>query len=153
LASFRRVLVKRLFNAFITIVMIMALNYILFRVMPGDPARLLVPRDPNADTQAIYERNLKEFGLDTPPLQQVILYFTDTFTGHWGTSYVYKRPVIEVMGGAISWTMLLLGVSSVLTFLLGIILGKTAAYRRGKPADVAISSFGLFRHQVGRPQV
>jgi peptide/nickel transport system permease protein len=144
LASFRRVLVKRLFNAFITIVMIMALNYLLFRVMPGDPAKLLVPRSPTADTQAIYQRNLKEFGLDKPPLEQVILYFTDTFTGHWGTSYVYKRPVIEVMGGAISWTMLLLGVSSILIFLFGIVLGKAAAYHRGKPTDVVISSFGLF---------
>lgn len=144
MASFRRVLIKRLFNAFITIVMIMALNYLLFRVMPGDPAKLLVPRDPNADAQAIYERNLEEFGLNKTPLEQVIIYFTDTFTGQWGTSYVYKRPVAEVMGGAISWTMLLLGVSSVLIFLFGIMLGKAAAYRRGKPTDVVISSFGLF---------
>lgn len=40
MASFRRVLGKRIFNAFITIIMIMILNFALFRIMPGDPAQL-----------------------------------------------------------------------------------------------------------------
>jgi len=144
LASFRRVLIKRVFNAFITILMIMALNYLLFRVMPGDPAKLLVPRSPTADSQAIYQRNLKEFGLDKPWYVQFGLYYLDSFTGRWGESYVYKLPVIDVMGGAVAWTMLLLGVSSVLIFIFGIVLGKAAAYNRGKPVDMAISGFGLF---------
>lgn len=143
MASFRRVLAKRLINAAITIILIMAMNYVLFRVMPGDPVKLLTPRDPTTSNET-YERNIKEFGLDKSPLEQVVIYFKDTFTGKWGTSYIYKRPVTEVMSGAIAWTALLLGCSSLLTFVIGIALGKLAAFKRGKATDVAITGFGLF---------
>ncbi len=144
MASMRRVLGKRVLNAFITIVLIMLLNFLLFRVMPGDPARLLAPRDPNADTQAIYQNNLKEWGLDKPVYYQLGLYFLDTFTGKWGTSYYYHQPVLEVSANYIVWTLLLLGVASSLTFIIGIVLGKVAANRRGKLTDVTISSIGIF---------
>lgn len=143
MASFRRVMAKRLFNAFVTIILIMILNYALFRVMPGDPAKLMTPRDPTT-SDALYQRNLKEFGLDKSPLEQFFYYFYTTFTGHWGTSYIYKDDVTTVMGGAICWTLLLLGVSTVFTFLGGIVLGKYAARRRGKTADLTITGFGLF---------
>jgi peptide/nickel transport system permease protein len=77
-------------------------------------------------------------------VEQFIYYFYTTFTGHWGTSYIYKADVTEVMGGAISWTVLLLGVSTVFTFAMGIVLGKLAARRRGKTEDLTITGFGLF---------
>lgn len=143
MASFRRILIKRVLNAIVTILLIMALNYLLFRVMPGDPAQLLTPRDPTTSNET-YERNIREFGLDKPWYEQVVIYFTDTFSGQWGTSYIYKRPVFEVMSGAIAWTALLLGTASALTFLFGIFLGKIAAHKRGKATDITITSFGLF---------
>jgi len=143
LASFRAILAKRLLNAFITIILIMILNYALFRVMPGDPVKLLTPRDPTTSDE-LYQRNLREFGLDKTPLEQFVYYFYTTFTGHWGTSYIYKEDVTTVMGGAIAWTLLLLGVSTFFTFIAGIVLGKYAARRRGKPADITITGFGLF---------
>lgn len=143
MASFRRILAKRLFNAFVTIVLIMILNYALFRVMPGDPAKLMTPRDPTT-SEELYERNIKEFGLDKTPLEQFFYYFYTTFTGKWGTSYIYKDDVTDVMGGAIAWTVLLLGISTFFTFLAGIVLGKYAARKRGKTADLSITGFGLF---------
>ncbi|MGQ9587591.1 MAG: ABC transporter permease [Thermoplasmata archaeon] len=141
--SFRRVLAKRVINALITVMLIMALNYILFRVMPGDPAKLLTPRDPTT-TNATFERNIREFGLDKPPVEQFFYYFYATFKGDWGTSYVYKEPVTEVISGAVAWTCLMVGISTIFTFVIGIVLGKIAARRRGKSADVAITGFGLF---------
>ena len=143
MASFRRVLAKRVFNAFVTIILIMILNYMLFRIMPGDPVKLLTPRDPTTSPET-YERNLREFGLNKSPLEQFVYYFYTTFTGHWGTSYIYKDDVTAVMGGAIAWTVLLLGVSTFFTFFAGIVLGKYAARKRGKSADLAITGFGLF---------
>ncbi len=143
MASFRRVLGKRLFNAFITIVLIMVVNFMLFRVMPGDPAKLMTPRTPTT-TDAAYWNNVEMMGLNDTYPEQFYKYFVMTFTGNWGTSYMYEDPVIEVMGNAIVWTLLLLGISSALTFIIGIVLGKIAAHRRGKPADIAITGFGLF---------
>lgn len=145
MASFRRIMAQRLFNAFLTIVMIMILNFFLFRVMPVDPALLMIPRDPDLDTLRIYEENLIKFGLDKDLFpDQFIIYMKMTFTGDWGTSYIYKKPVIEAMAAPLAWTALLLGISSLLTFIIGMHLGKVAARRRGKNTDVMITGFGLF---------
>ena len=144
MASFRRVLTKRVFNAFITILMIMMLNFFLFRVMPNDPAALMSPRSPDIDTKRIYLENVEKFGLDKGLPEQFLIYLKMTFTGDWGISYIYKIPVLEAMSSALAWTALLLGISSILTFLIGMHLGKIAARRRGKSADVAITGFGLF---------
>lgn len=144
MAAFRRVLAKRIFNAFLTIILIMVINFLLFRVMPGDPALLMTPRTTVGNYDQIYERNVETMGLNEDLWVQLYKYFIGTFTGDWGVSYRYELPVLEVVGDAILWTVLLLGISSVLTFLIGIVLGKIAANRRGKTADVAITGFGLF---------
>ena len=144
MASFRRVLAKRMFNAFITILMIMVLNFLLFRVMPADPVALMTPRDPDVDSKRIYDENMEKFGLDEDLHIQFLMYIKMTFTGDWGTSYIYKLPVLEAMTSALAWTALLLGISSILTFLIGMYLGKVAARRRGKSMDFAITGFGLF---------
>lgn len=144
MTSFRRVLAKRTFNAFITILLIMLVNFLLFRVMPGDPALLYVPRVPSSNSDAIYERYVDLMGLDESRLVQLYKYFVTTFSGDWGTSFVHERPVVEVLSDAIVWTILLLGTASFITFVVGIWLGKLAANRRGRTADVTITGFGLF---------
>ncbi|MCJ7608026.1 MAG: ABC transporter permease [Thermoplasmata archaeon] len=122
----------------------MMLNFFLFRVMPNDPAALMSPRSPDIDTKRIYLENVEKFGLDKGLPEQFLIYLKMTFTGDWGISYIYKIPVLEAMSSALAWTALLLGISSILTFLIGMHLGKIAARRRGKSADVAITGFGLF---------
>lgn len=142
--SFRQVLPKRLFNAFLTILMIMMLNFVLFRVMPGDPAILMLNRNPDQDTDALYEANVERMGLDEHWTKQIIPYYINTFIGEWGDSYIKKAPVLEVVGRALAWTSLLLVWATVLTFALGVYLGKIAARRRGKPSDMTITAFGIF---------
>ncbi|MCJ7607964.1 MAG: ABC transporter permease, partial [Thermoplasmata archaeon] len=124
--------------------MIMVLNFFLFRVMPTDPAALMIPRSPDIDTERIYRENIEKFGLDKELPEQFLIYLKMTFTGDWGTSYIYKIPVLDAMSSALAWTALLLGISSIMTFLIGMHLGKIAARRRGKSADVTITGFGLF---------
>lgn len=143
MTSFRRVLAKRVFNAVVTIMLIMLVNFLLFRVMPSDPAQLMTPRNPTTPPET-YWRNVEAWGLNDSLDVQLYKYFVGTFTGDWGMSFWYEDSVVSVLSGAIWWTMLLLGTSSVLTFVIGIILGKYAARRRGKSADLAITSFGLF---------
>jgi peptide/nickel transport system permease protein len=144
LTSFRRILTRRVFNAIVTILLIALVNFLLFRVMPGDPATLYLPRNPDQDTMALYWANVERMGLNATLPEQLVIYFVDTFTGDWGDSYLSKRPVIDVVSAALIWTSLLLITSSVATFLIGIWLGKISARRRGKPTDVFITGFGLF---------
>lgn len=143
MASFRAVLARRVLNAFVTILLIMALNFALFRLMPGNPATLMLNRSPHS-SDAAYWYNVKIMGLNRSLGEQFVDYFAMTFSGNWGLSYQHKMPVIEVMGNAIVWTLLLMGVSTFLAFLIGVFLGKIAARKRGKVPDLAISGFGLF---------
>ena len=136
-------LTKRVINAIITIFLIMLLNFLLFRVMPGDPALLMTKRDPQTPESA-YWRNVEIMGLNDTIDVQFIKYVIGTFTGDWGVSYEYERPVFEVTKDAIGWTVMLMSVSTALTFLAGMALGKLSARRRGKPADLTITGFGLF---------
>lgn len=122
----------------------MALNFVLFRVMPGDPAELMKNRNPSKTSDAAYWRNVEIMGLNRTLPEQFVDYYYDTFTGNWGISYKEELPVLEVMGGAIMWTLLLVGTGTFLTFLAGIVLGKVAAKRRRKWQDLSITGFGLF---------
>ena len=144
MASLRKVLAKRIFNAFLAIILIMLVNFLLFRVMPGDPALMMTPRLPGDAAEAIYERNVELMGLDQDLHVQLYKYFIQTFMLDWGESYKYEDSVTKVVGSAIMWTLMLLGISSFITFVVGIWLGKLAAKRRGRTADVTITGFGLF---------
>lgn len=115
----------------------------LFRVMPGDPATLMTPHKPGV-SDANYWRNVELMGLNDTWYEQLGKYYYQTFTLQWGISFKSERPVIDEMSEAIGWTLLLLGTSTVLMFGAGIWLGKIAAVRRGKAADVSITGIGLF---------
>jgi len=135
--------VKRVFNVVVTILMIMLLNFVLFRVMPGDPATLMTPHKPGV-SDANYWRNVELMGLNDTWYEQLGKYYYQTFTLQWGISFKTERPVISEMSEAIGWTLLLLGVDIIITFGAGVWLGKVAAIRRGKPADIGITGVGLF---------
>jgi len=136
-------LLKRIINAFITVLLIMSLNFVLFRMVPSDPALLMMNRDPQT-TMAVYWRNVETMGLNDSLPEQYIGYMIDTFTLEWGTSYEYRMPVFEVTKAAIGWTILLVGTSTALVFIIGMALGKVAAMRRGKATDISITGFGIF---------
>lgn len=142
-APFRRILLRRLVNAFITILLIMSLNFALFRLVPADPALLMMNRDPQS-TEAAYWLNVEIMGLNDSLPEQYIGYMIDTFTGEWGISYQYNEPVFDVTKSAIGWTILLIGAATFFTFIIGVAMGKYAARKRGKSSDIAITGFGIF---------
>jgi peptide/nickel transport system permease protein len=121
----------------------MSFNFVLFRMVPDNPALLMMPRDPQTP-MSVYWRNVETMGLNDSLSEQFVKYIVMTFTGDWGTSYQYDMPVLEVTKGAIGWTILLVGTSTILTFVIGMALGRIAALRRGRTADMGITGFGLF---------
>jgi peptide/nickel transport system permease protein len=141
--SFRRIIGRRLVNVALTIVGIMILNFALIHFMPGDPINEIIPRNPKFDASLKWE--LKEkFHLNDSLPEQLGWYLYNTFTGEWGTSYVWNRPVLEIILDDLRWTLLLVGVSTVFTLLIGMAIGAYAAYRRGGYFDVASTSLSLF---------
>jgi len=137
-----RIAIRRTINAVITIFGIISLNFLLVRLMPGDPALSLTPRLPQYEGLAEYNRAL--FGFGQPLHEQFIIYLTRLFTGDWGISYKWNRPVLTIIGEDLGWTLILVGTSTVITVLIGMLIGSYAAWRRGKAFDLASTGIGIF---------
>ncbi len=112
------------------------LNFALPRVAPGDPVDYLLPPEAAGDVSAAQrERILTEFGLGESVPVQLGHYFTNMARGDLGFSVRYARPVTEVLGERIGWTLLLVGGALVLSTLFGVLLGFASAWRRGSATD------------------
>ena len=91
-------LVRRLIQAALTIMFIVVLNFILFRMMPGSPERILT-RNPNISAEVKVALREK-WGLDKPLIpDQLVAFIASTAQGDLGLSYKYRgQPVAEVIG-------------------------------------------------------
>jgi len=145
----RRLVLRRGRNAVITVVGIMTLNFFLINFM-GDPTELFAPRDPKIPDEYVQE-NCIRYGLcgpDGKPLNvpdRFWIYLQNTFTGNWGKSYYWKgADVLNVVMPALAWTVILIGVSTVITILIGMVVGAVSAQRRGRAFDIVMTGFSLF---------
>lgn len=141
--SFRRIIARRLVNVALTIVGIMILNFALIHFMPGDPINEIVPRNPKFDESLKWALKEKFHLNDSIPVQ-LGWYLYNTFTGDWGTSYNWGRPVLEIIVLDLRWTLLLVGISTIFTIAIGMAIGAYSAYRRGGAFDISATSVSLF---------
>ncbi|MEM0351787.1 MAG: ABC transporter permease [Sulfolobales archaeon] len=134
----RYFLLSRLLRVFIVFFIIVLLNFLLPRAMPGDPASILANEyNLPADTVRILRSMWK---LDRPLYEQFFAYLESLFTGQWGYSYkYYPRTVYELVMERLPWTLLLQGITSLTVSGLGIIMGILAGWRRGSKVDVSIT--------------
>ena len=112
---------------------LLVLNFFLFRVLPGDPARTLGRG--RFSTQEQLDDFNQAYGLDEPLAQQFLTYLGNTLTGDLGISLRYRVPVSELILDRIGPTLLLVGTSTLLAALIGIWLGTRSAWRRGGVFD------------------
>ena len=142
----KTLIAKKLFYALITILVVLVFNYILFRVLPGDPLAMIM-RNPKATPETI-EAVKQLYGLDQVWYVQFFTYFKHLFQGDLGTSFVYKAPVLEVLGSRILPTILMVGLAEVIAILIGIFIGILAAWKRGTRLDVGTLGFSLVTYSV-----
>ena len=114
------------------------LNFFLPRLMPGNPAIAMMAKFHGRLTGQALVALETIFGVNTHEslLVQYVHYLGDIFTGNFGTSlFFYPSPVSQVVRSAIFWTLGLVGVTTILAFLLGTGVGIVAAWRRGGLLD------------------
>ena len=116
-----------------TLLGVATFNFLLFRVLPGDPVRLMA-RAGNLTPEAI-ARLRDVFGLDQPLPVQYLLYLRSILTGDFGTSLTYRRPVSDILAERMANTLILLVAATVLVVVIGVVLGVVAAARRGSRTD------------------
>lgn len=131
-----RYLARRLVSAAITIAAIVILNFVLFRMMPGSPERILLGRLPQIPAEVI-EKTRERWGLDKPLFpDQFVAYVTSTVQGDLGFSYQKAgRPVTDVLGQRLWPTILLFGLGEVIAIVLGLALGAYSGWKRGGLID------------------
>jgi len=145
--------VRKLGWALVTIAVVVTFNFLLFRVLPGDPAKSGM-RDPRLNPAAV-EALRERFGLDKPvflnlegghPLDtQFTAYLGALTRGDLGTSYAFRdQEVSDMLGTALVNTLWLILPAEVIAIVFGVGLGLFAAWRRGRAADVAAVTFSLF---------
>jgi peptide/nickel transport system permease protein len=131
----RRYLLRHVLHAVGTLTFVLAFNFILFRAI-GDPVELLTHSTLHLDPSekaALRE----ELGIDDPLPAQFINYVGDSLRGEFGYSFITGRPVIESVAEKIWPTILLVGTSTVLSTLFGVLIGIRGAWRRGSAFDTA----------------
>jgi peptide/nickel transport system permease protein len=119
----------------------LVVNFFLFRVLPGDPARTL-GRGRFSTTEQLEEFN-RTYGLDQPLPQQFLTFLQNTLTGDLGVSLRYRVPVSDLILDRLWPTLLLVGTSTVLAALLGIWLGVVGAWKRGGTFDKGTTGAAL----------
>jgi peptide/nickel transport system permease protein len=130
-----RYLARQSAQAVFTIVMIVVLNFMLFRMMPGSPDRVN-PRNPNI-TAEIRAAAAARWGLDKPVFpDQLVAFVGSTLRGDLGYSMKFQgQSVLEVIGDRFWPTILLIGLAEVIAIILGLALGAYAGWRRGGLTD------------------
>jgi peptide/nickel transport system permease protein len=115
----------------------LTLNFLIPRLMPGDPVRVLIAGSEGQIDPEARDAIAAQFGLtDDPLIVQYVHYLADLARFDLGVSLSnYPVPVIDIISGAMPWTLVLVGVSTVISFLLGTGLGVLLAWRRGTWSD------------------
>jgi peptide/nickel transport system permease protein len=133
--------------------LIASLNFFLFQVLPGDPTRVLLPKGcggSNVTSCTLREELRKEWGLDQPVFNRYVIYMTNLLEGNLGKSITFRQgtPVATVIAQRLPITLLLVGLATVVSLWLGIILGRISGWRRGRAADILITLSTLFGYSM-----
>jgi peptide/nickel transport system permease protein len=122
-------------TAGVTVLLIILVNFFLFRAMPGSPERIL-GRNPNV-TPELLQAKRAQWGLDKPIIpDQLIAYVGATLQGDLGFSFLARgRTVADVLAQRVGPTLLLFGVGEILAIVIGLALGAYTGWRRGGPVD------------------
>ncbi|MCB0129244.1 MAG: ABC transporter permease [Caldilineaceae bacterium] len=140
----------------VTLIAAFILNFILPRLMPGDPVAAIVSRlaqgmTNTAGVQAIYQQYADLFGTNEPIIKQFFIYVGNVLQGDFGFSFSqYPRTVADVIKSALWWTIMLQFPAIIVGWLIGNTLGAVAAYRKGgfdkvlMPMSIFISNLPAF---------
>ena len=154
--GYRKYFLNKIGWFFVTLICAFILNFILPRLMPGDPVAAIVSRlaqgmSDATGVQGIYQQYADLFGTNKPVYQQFFIYVKNAVRGDFGFSFSqYPRTVADVIASSIWWTVILQLPAILLGWLIGNFLGALAAYRKKgfdkvlMPVSVFVSSLPAF---------
>lgn len=154
--GYRKYFTGKLVWFFITLICAFVLNFLLPRLMPGDPVAVITQKVAQGMTSQsgiakVYAEYSALFGTHKPIYEQFFIYISNLLQGNMGVSFSqFPRPVTEIISASLWWTVALQFPAIIVGWLLGNTLGALAAYlKKGfdkvvMPISILISSFPAF---------
>jgi peptide/nickel transport system permease protein len=139
-------LLQRVLQSFVTIFAALSIAFLLFRIIPGDPVAMIA-RDPRLDASQIAILRAS-FGLDKPLYQQYLIYLVNTFEGNLGISFFYRVPVASILFERLGNTLYLVGLGTLFSMAIGLVLGIISGWYRGKAPDRIAFGTALFFYSM-----
>ena len=130
----RTYVLRRVAQSALTLLGVSVLVFVILRVLPGDPARMLLPD--GAPESAVAELN-RQLGLHEPLIVQYGLFLRSVAHGDFGQSFQYRAPALRVVLERLPATIQLTLAAMLITIAAGVSLGIFTAVRRGTRYDVA----------------
>lgn len=156
LKGYRKYFFNKLAWFLVTFICAFLLNFILPRLMPGDPVAAIVSRMAQgmsnaSGVQKIYQQYTELFGTNKPLIEQFLIYVKNIAQGNFGFSFSqYPRTVADVLKVSVWWTICLQFPAIIVGWLIGNTLGALAAYLKGgfdkilMPLSIFVSNFPAF---------
>lgn len=149
-----RYILKRLGFYLIAFVAAITINFMIPRLMPGDPVQMYMAKlyqtSGKIDTETIAAvEKLFGFSKDKPILESYVEYVGNILIGNWGKSFSqFPLSVTEALSRGLSWTVFLMGTSLIVSFIINNLLGILAAWRRGSKVDSFLTVGGQLMSNI-----
>jgi peptide/nickel transport system permease protein len=136
-----RFALRRLGFFAVTLWAAVSLNFVIPRLMPGNPVQALEAEHPHLNPQAIHSLTvLLGGGYQQPLIVQYFEYWKRVLTFNFGISITtsFGTPVTTMVLHALPWTLGLVGMTTIISFAVGTLIGLVSAWRRGSWLDSAL---------------
>lgn len=140
LSGTARFILRRILFYLITAWAAISINFLLPRLMPGDPVSAFLAANPGVspEARAALEQMFGTTG-GGGMWGQYLTFWRELFHGNLGNSISRgMAPVSEVIGSALPWTLVLVGIATILSFAIGTLLGAIVGWNRGSRADILV---------------
>lgn len=135
-----RFLTKKIMKFITLLVAVCLVTFVLLELSPIDPVTAYVGANTKVGAE---QRELiaENWGLNKPPVERFMAWFTSILQGDWGSSIIYRRPVLEVIGEKFLSSLALMSIAWALSGVVGFVLGIIAGTNEGKAIDKVIHTY------------
>ncbi|UZF95843.1 ABC transporter permease [Bosea sp. NBC_00550] len=138
-------LLRRLFDALPTVLLVLTLVFGAMRILPGDPALAALGDNALPEQLAAFREH---FGLNMPLWRQYLDFLAGVLTFDLGRSLLHNQPVVTLLANALPFTIELTIVATLIGVTIGVPLGVLAATHRNRLADSGVRLFSLVGYAV-----
>lgn len=134
--SFLAFFIRRLGFTLVATWVAISLNFLLPRMMPGDPAEVIFGQSQGKMKPETLEKLRESMGFGQGTIiEQYVSYLSSTLQGDLGRSLTHSEPVSSIIGDALLWSIFLAGGAMIIAFTIGTLLGIACAWKRGSWLD------------------